>query len=64
MGGAQSRRPALAQIAKVRIGRFDSRLHFEGVAVAPDNRDVDRQTDAQFDFSVESIEMRPIFSAS
>src|SRR4029453_3933362 len=43
MRGAQRRRPAFAQVVKVRLPRLDAKVELGVAGVAPRDQDVDRQ---------------------
>lgn len=62
--GAQRRPPAVAQIAEIGVAGIDTMIDLGELRVAPHHQNVDRHADAELERIVESIEMRPIFSAS
>src|ERR1700682_2009983 len=47
MGGAQRRRPALAQIVKIGLARLDAVVELGVIVVATRDQDIKRQTDAE-----------------
>ena len=64
VGGAQRRRPALAQIVEIGLARLDAVVELGVAGVAADDQEIDRHADAEFERMVESIEISPILSAS